>query len=47
MLVVLVFEEIVFGISLEAIDVLTVKGFEQGGEFARLDYLEFIATDSF
>ena len=40
-------KNIAFGISLEAGDVLTVNGFEEGGEFARLDYLEFIATESF
>ena len=40
-------KNIAFGISLEAGDVLTINGFEQGGEFARIDYLEFIATDSF
>ncbi|MEL6493717.1 MAG: hypothetical protein AAFQ41_01175 [Cyanobacteria bacterium J06623_7] len=33
------------GISLNAGDVLTVNGFEQAGEFARLDYLEFTATE--
>ena len=39
-------KNIAFGISLEAGDVLTVNGFEEGGEFARLDYLEFIDVDS-
>ena len=39
-------ETIAFGVSLEAGDILTVNGLENGGEHARLDYLEFIPTDA-
>ena len=39
-------EIIAFGVSLEAGDVLTVNGFEQGSEHARLDYVELLAADA-
>ena len=36
---------IAFGVDLRAGDVLTINGFEQGSEHARLDYIELLTTE--
>ncbi|MEL6927368.1 MAG: hypothetical protein AAFO95_01885, partial [Cyanobacteria bacterium J06600_6] len=38
-------ETIAFGVSLEAGDILTVTGWENSSEHARLDYLELIPSE--